>query len=176
MTTPQPSHLNQNSFKKMLAGAHGYLPEKVSKTLKKLGLGSLLQQQQVSKDQALRALNALKQEGMAPRPIAPSATYAAAAKQQSVEDQAIADAKRLKFARAAIRYDVAKERDLHDQVGQTVLEEQRQLTNNRQHQGEITRINREKSRRDQSKNQLHPAKGINPQRPTLMEPPDLAIG
>lgn len=92
MTTA--NKISSNSFKKMLAGNKGYLSAKISKELKSAGMSGLLYKNEISKDQAIKVIRHLQQEGEMPKmKNASEIWHQTATRQYEQDQQAIAEEK-----------------------------------------------------------------------------------
>ncbi|MFA6322553.1 MAG: hypothetical protein WCX71_03705 [Candidatus Buchananbacteria bacterium] len=63
MSTPLPSKISRDSFKKTLAGRQGYISSAQTKALKQAGLSGILSKKNVTRAEALKAVKTLQDQG-----------------------------------------------------------------------------------------------------------------
>ena len=104
-----PGKISKDNFKKAISGGKNYLPQKISRELKAAGMSRLLYGGQTTKQQTVKAIKHLQNQGLLSKTKPPSKLYREAGIRQREQNQAAADAERQKHVRANIAIDIAEE-------------------------------------------------------------------
>jgi len=103
-----PSKISSRNFKKIIAGAKGFVSSDQSAALRKAGMGSLLSKKNVSHQEALKAIKQLQAAGKVVK-TSPAQMWGHAAIKQKKEDQATYKETAGRHIRAAIGEDLAEQ-------------------------------------------------------------------
>ena len=98
--------LSAPAFKKIISGRKSYVPERVVKKMKAAGLSGLLYKKNVSRQEALKAINFLQTEGEIAK-TSPSALFSHASLAQQAQEAASGGEKIKRYARAYIAQDIS---------------------------------------------------------------------
>lgn len=180
----QASSLSQKTFKKMIAGSKRYPPSKISKELKSAGMSHLLHSSRINKQQAMKALKYLKQKRMLPKYTEPNKILQQTAVKQYQQDLAELEAEKQKHIRARIAQELSEEAEAiekeedplmkHYHPGSVLANKGKRVIDEIEQEWQ----KREKAieKEEEKRKKLTNPKGVRPEKPPLVNLPDMDIG